>query len=238
MVAHQKIIRDQRAEEAAGENLFGNWWDSLDTSIKKCELREVNLRTARSIIEEYEYLGTMPNAPIKAFGIYWEGNLGGVIIFGAVSPPSVASSLLPESLSSKAVQLSRGACVHWAHPHSASKLIGYGLKQMSKEGWKLVVAYADPDADEIGTVYQATNWLYCGLTSEESDYFYPDGKRFVGHMKTGFMKTEEGKNLKKGKRTRKHRYVYLLGSKSDRRILRKELKWPVLNHYEKRKESE
>lgn len=219
MKAHQRIIREQKAIDNDG-GLFGSWWSELDLSIARAEVRETTLRTAASIIEEYEYLGTMPNAPMKAYGIFWEGNCGGVIVFGAISPPSVAESVAPKELSEKVIQLSRGACVHWAHSHSASKLIAFGLREIEKLGWRIVIAYSDPDAGEIGTVYQATNWMYCGLTAKRPDYLRPDGTRWVGHMKQGVAST-----LKTVDRTRKGRYVYILGSKTERRHIRKQLLW-------------
>jgi hypothetical protein len=35
---------------------------------------------------------------------------------------------------------------------------------MTKKGYNVFVAYSDPAANEVGTVYQASNWLYCGMT--------------------------------------------------------------------------
>ena len=40
----------------------------------------------------------------------------------------------------------------------------------------IFVAYADSDAGEIGTVYQACNWLYCGKTSGTTMYRDATGK--------------------------------------------------------------
>lgn len=222
MKAHQRIIRERKASERGSDGLFGAWWDGIDVDINKATLREVSLRTAAKIITEYEYLGTMPNAPIKAYAIIWEKSVGGVIVFGAVSPPSVARSVVSEAWSDKVIQLARGACVNWAHPHAASKLIGFGLKEIAKIGYRIAIAYADPDAGEIGTVYQATNWLYCGLTAKRPDYLRPDGSRWMGHMKAGVAAT-----LEKTDRTRKGRYVYILGSHKERKLIRQDLRWPV-----------
>lgn len=220
MKAHQRIVRELKEKTSAGENLFGSWWESINTDIKNAELKETDLSTAAQVIKEYEYLGTMPNAPIKAYGIFFEGNIGGVIVFGAVSPPSVSRSVINNKYSSKVIQLARGACVHWAHPHSASKLISFGLSEIQKCGYKIAIAYADPDAGEIGTVYQATNWIYCGLTAKRPDYLRPDGSRWMGHMRAG-----DAKHLKKTDRTRKGRYVYLMGTRKEKMELLKSLLW-------------
>jgi hypothetical protein len=224
MKSHQRIIRENKAKTDSLDNLFGSWWEGLDLDISTAECKEISLRTAAGIIKEYEYLGTMPNAPLRSYGIYFDGACGGAVIYGAISPPSVARSVCPD-YSDKVIQLSRGACVHWAHPHSASKLISYSLHEIKKLGWKIVVAYADPDAGEIGTVYQATNWFFCGVTAKRPDYLLPNGKRFMGHMKKG-----EAALLKKTARTRKGRYVYVLGSRKEKRMIMKSLKWPIENY--------
>jgi hypothetical protein len=221
------MIREQQAEAGGRWELLGEWWAAKNVDIEQAELCEVSLRDAAVIIKQYEYLGTMPNAPVAAFGIRWGGDLAGVIVFGMPSPPNVARSVVDPTKAGKVIQLSRGACVHWAHPHSASKLIAYGLREMGLRGWGFAIAYADPDAGEIGTVYQATNWLYCGLTASRPDYFDASGKRMVGH----FRPTAD---MTRGPRTRKHRYVALLGDKRQRRINRKFLRWPVLDQYPKR----
>ncbi len=217
--AHQRIIREQKASLNGEDGLFGAWWKSIDTDISKAELRETTLRTAASIIKEYEYLGTMPNAPMKAYGIFWHGACGGVVVYGAVSPPSVAESVIGSPWTDKVIQLGRGACVHWAHPHAASKLIAFSLREIAKHGWRIVIAFSDPDAGEIGTVYQASNWIYFGLTAKRPDYFC-NGIRWVGHMKKG-----DAAILEKGERTRKGRYIYVLGSKSEQKVIKRELNW-------------
>lgn len=211
-------------EESVG-GLFGSWWESIDRDITKAECRIVSHEQARLVIEKYEWLGTYANAPLFAYGIYFEDHLGGVVVYGAPSPPIVARSVAGPENASSVVQLARGACVHWAHPHSASKLIAASLRHAQSLGYRYAIAFSDPDAGEIGTVYQATNWLYCGKTEKRPDYFDQSGKRMVGHFKVD--------GLTKGKRTRKRRYVFLMGTRAERRKAFRDLRWPVLP-YEKR----
>lgn len=49
---------------------------------------------------------------------------------------------------------------------STSKALSLSLKLLKKYNplLKLVVSYADCDQDHVGTIYQATNWIYEGLT--------------------------------------------------------------------------
>ena len=225
-VCHQKIIKDRSMVNDSVADLFGNWWDKLKVNIKEAECRNIDHTQARNIIEKYEYLGTYCNAPIFAHGIFYNDHLAGCVVFGAPSPPNLARSVIKDNF--KVIQLSRGACVHWSHKHSASKLIASGLNSAKEKGYDIVIAFSDPDAGEVGTVYQATNWLYCGLTAKRPDYFDCNGKRIVGHFKKGDVN-----KYTKGKRTQKHRYVFLLGSKKERKLLKQKLLWPV-SEYPKR----
>jgi len=226
--AHQRIIRESMEQREVSLNLFGGWWQDIDTDISKAVLCQVSIRTATQIIKKYEYLGTMCNAPMYAYGIRWEGELAGVVVYGAPSPPIVAMSVIGKELSDKVIQLGRGACVHWAHPHAGSKLIAYSLREIEQLGYRVVVAFTDPDAGEIGTLYQATNWLYCGLTAIRPDYIDTHGRRVMGHFRKG-----EVQNLTRAPRTRKGRYAYILGNKADRRYYTENLMWPV-EQYPKR----
>lgn len=199
---------------------------SLPVDIKSAEMYRVGFRLAASIILDYEYLGTMPSGFRRAYGIFWGGHCGGVIVLGSPNPMQIANSLFGGQWTEQVMQVHRGACVWWSHEHSASRLIGYAIRDLSRSGkWRAVVAFADPDAGEIGTVYQATNWLYCGMTEKRPDYFDNSGNRMVGHFKAD--------GLTRGERTRKRRYVIMLGDKRKKRESVSAMRWPVLP-YDKR----
>ena len=146
--------------------------------------------------------------------------------------------------------LVRGACVHWAHPHSASYLINRSCKLLAKEGKNIFIAYSDVDAGEIGTVYQASNWFYCGMTSGGRLIVAPDGtvrdERTIGHSvrdrcrklkPTGFFRKPtraecRDELLRAGHtfipRTSKHRYVGIYGEPQIKQTLIDALRWGVL----------
>jgi len=216
---HQRIIRETKERDAAAENLFGAWWGEIDTDIGRAKVMEISLSAARSLILEYEYLGTMSNGSKLAYGIFWEGSLAGCVIYGAVSPPSVIKSIFPRDNDIKVIQLSRGACVHWAHKHSASKLISFSLRQVRQKGFDAVVAYSDPRAGEIGTVYQASNWIYCGLTAMRHNHLDAGGNVIMGPV--GKVKPW----MVRQPRPRKARYIYLLGKGRRKKKLLAALAW-------------
>ena len=71
MKAHQRIVRENIAKKEATSNLFGAYWQDIDVDISKAELCQISLSTASVIIKKYEYLGTMCNAAMFAYGIRW-----------------------------------------------------------------------------------------------------------------------------------------------------------------------
>ena len=64
----------------------------------------------------------MPAVTRYCFGIFFDGELGGAVVYG----PEYGANLGMwdrYGYSGKIIGLLRDACTHWAHPHSASKLI-------------------------------------------------------------------------------------------------------------------
>jgi hypothetical protein len=47
---------------------------------------------------------------------------------------------------------------------------------MTKKGYNIFVAYADPQANERGTIYQSLGWAFCGFTNPTEKFRRPDGK--------------------------------------------------------------
>lgn len=223
MKAWQRQIREQKAIEPPPLVLFQSRPEVV--AIEDAELRPVDYATASSIITEYEWLGNMSSNFVRAYGIFWDGECGGVVVYGStVNNKNFAKSTCGIEYADRIIQLQRGACVHWAHKHAASRLIAYSLREEEKRGTRIVVAFSDPAAGEIGTVYQATNWLYCGLTVKRPDYETSSGTRMTGP----FGAVTEA--LVRTERRRKHRYCYLLGNPWERKKLRGLLKWPVLDY--------
>ena len=103
-----------------------------------------------------------------------------------------------------------------------------------------IISYSDPQQGHVGTIYQATNWLYQGNKIRPSDSWLfkweEDGK--WQHPRTIFpyygtndiekISTLVEKDFWIKKELRKHRYVYLLGSKKQKRKILKNLKHPIL----------
>ena len=49
MKAHQRIIREQKAKEIS-QDLYGKYWENINLDIKNSEIKEIDYKTAKSII--------------------------------------------------------------------------------------------------------------------------------------------------------------------------------------------
>lgn len=52
--------------------------------------------------------------------------------------------------------------------HPTSRALAYSLKMLRRQspGLRLIVSYADTKEGHLGTIYQATNWLYLGASTQ------------------------------------------------------------------------
>ena len=149
-IAHQKIIRDKKAETDKS-NLFGEYWNNLDLDLKKAVVKEIDLHSAAKMIIEYEWLGCMPAVNFYDFGIFFDGVCGGVVVYGQEYIENLGR-WDKYDYTGKIILLSRGVCIHWTPINTASKLIMSSIKMLPKK-YKVITCTTDHLAGEIGTIY-------------------------------------------------------------------------------------
>ena len=237
--AYQRLIRERMAEQPEPDIAEKR---RLAADFENAVVREISYDEAKNLILANEWLGNMGITEF-AFGLFFGRHLAGTVCFGRTAG---ASSICGPDHEGKVVTLCRGACVHWAHPHSASFLISAACREMTKKGCHVFIAYSDPEAGEVGTVYQANNFLYCGMTRPKKRFRTPEGKIYDGRKIQCLTRDRTGGSLRY-KRTRadqkkllieqgcefldgtpKHRYVGIYGDRRMKRLLRRALKWEVL----------
>jgi hypothetical protein len=237
MKAHQRIIREQRAADDADSDMFGRWWQGIDVDIRRADVRLVSYETAKAIIEKYEWLECMPAVVWYSYGIFFDGCCAGVVCYGPEYSENLGkvaretgrkcADWSKYGFEGKLILLSRGACTHWAHPHSASKLIRESMSLLPPQ-YEVVTATCDPAAGEIGTIYQACGFEYVGSMRDnrdtvksrfmDRDAWLIDGKivgsrsirQRCGSTKAGDI-AKVFPNAKKIKQHSKHRYFAFRG---------------------------
>ena len=114
-------------------------------------------------IKRYEWLGTVGSYPTHWFCARYKGILGGVVIMGM---PNAFSKLMGENTKDIERLIARGASASWCPKNLATKFLSWCLKWMvNNTQYRLFTCYSDPQAKEIGTIYQALNFYYLGQGS-------------------------------------------------------------------------
>lgn len=131
-------------------------------------------RKIKEFIERHEWLGKLPNRPTHRFVARLKANgvIAGAIIMAV---PNAFSHILGKENINKEKLISRGACISWSPKNLGSWLIMKSIKWMVKNTeFRVFSAYSDPEAKELGTVYQACNFIYLGQKSGTvKQYFDP-----------------------------------------------------------------
>jgi hypothetical protein len=199
----------------------------------RCETRLINYETAARMVETYHYAHRVPSI-VSCMGMYVDNILGGVITYG-IPPNRNMLACCGKEYIPHALELNRLFIYDWCGRNSESWFIAKSFYLLPTR-YFILISYADTEHDHLGYIYQATNWLYTGVSQQSGgpQDIIVDGKKYhskgFGNKYSGGQKAarELGLRVIAKKRSIKHRYVYLLGSKSQKKKLRKALKWPVL----------
>lgn len=240
---HQRIVREMMAEQP--DPLLSEK-KAFAADFRNATVREISLADARNLVVASEWLGNLGSSEF-AFGLFFGEYLAGVVCFGSTAGTKVKSSVCGSEHAEKVITLTRGCCLHWSHAHSGSFLVSAACREMTKKGYHVVIAYADPQANERGTIFRACNFLYCGTSGPTEKFRRPDGK--VYDARNVHLLTRDRRFGKlRYKRTRaeqkqlliaegceffkddqcKHRFVGIFGDRRIKRILRAALRWEVL----------
>ena len=184
------------------------------------------------MIERHHYLHSLPGGSKLAFGVFVGGSLLGAITFG-VGPFNVPS-LVAGATSDDCLTLTRLWLSDELPSNSESRTIGILLRSLRKHTpVRFLLSYADPSQDHLGTIYQASNWLYTGLSEATPLYDIGDGKprhsrslshAYGSHSIAHFRR--HGVPVRLVSQEPKHRYIYFLDPSWRERLLVPVLAYP------------
>lgn len=201
----------------------------------RCEARLINYETAARMVETYHYAHRVPSIKI-ALGLFIDSILSGCICYGTPAIANQRRGVCGEKFILNMLELNRLYVHDYAGKNCESWLIGQSFKYLQDNtNYFILLSYADEGQGHYGYVYQATNWLYTGKVIESNVGAIINGVEYHNQSINDWLGTRSVKKIKDVdpdaviiKGTPKHRYVYFLGSKSQRKKSRKVLKWPVL----------
>ena len=204
----------------------------LDAIVKDLNIAPISQIDAKEILIPNHYLHSFPGGTKLSFGVYLDARLLGALTFGV--GPYLGYKLVKDASPDDVVTLTRLWLSDGLPKNSESHVIGIVLRSLRKEtSLKFVLAYSDPAAGHVGTIYQATNWLYTGLSSATPLYDIGDGiprhSRSLAHQLGSHSiryLTYRGIVVKTVPQMAKHRYIYFLDDSWRTRLLVPVLPYP------------
>lgn len=168
-----------------------------------------------------------------AFGLFnQENELIGCCTFGL--PCRMMNDgycIFNNQYSVKTMELNRLVVNENLDKNALSYFVSQCLKQLPRP--MCIVSYADENFGHHGYIYQATNWIYTGISKSESTYFDINTNKQV-HPRT-IVSTYGSRNINSlpdniivGKELGgKHRYFMFIGTKSEIKNMKKHFKYTI-----------
>jgi hypothetical protein len=182
-------------------------------ALQEFTIQKIDQRSAEMFVSQYHYAGGMGNAGI-CYGLFSCGCLIGVIVFHTPISENVRKSVYGDSRKDEVSELHRMAIHPDAPQNTATYFISRALDALKEHRpqYTAILSFADTTEGHDGTVYQAANADYTGMTAPTT--FYEDS--------TGRLRAprQDGTNITHAEATRrdwtpvkrkaKHRYVFWL----------------------------
>lgn len=193
-------------------------------------IKPITYQEAMEIVVEHHYLHR--KAPCsKAFGLIDKDNkIKGVIVYGVPPSSTLLKGICGDTEKSNVYELTRLWVNDDVPRNGESYLIGNTIKLLDKE---IIVSFSEIKQGHRGIVYQASNFIYCGLSSKFKDPKVK-GLEHQHHATYAHGLTNKEVEAKFGienvyyvDRPRKHRYIYFNASTKRKKELLSKLRYKV-----------
>jgi len=153
-----------------------------------------------------------------SFGYFENDILKAVCTFGKPASNSLCIGICGKEYSDKVYELNR-LCVDGEINIKLSQFVSWCLNELKSKDL-IIVSYADTQMNHNGYIYQATNWLYTGMTKARTDKYVEGGKHSRHY-------DNENQNGLRKYRSSKHRYVFFATTKNKKRYYLKKLNYQI-----------
>jgi hypothetical protein len=171
-----------------------------------------------------------------AYGLFnHDKELIGVATFGTPASAPLRRGLCGDYYSANVLELNR-VCLKHNRKNEASFLVSRALKLL--EGNRIIVSFSDIKQGHLGIIYQACNFLYCGLSAKRTDWKVRGKEHLHGQTiadefrgvanRAQAMRDKYGDDFYLEPRSRKHRYVMIKGSRGFVAQATRALKYQIL----------
>lgn len=139
------------------------------------ELRKATPKAVKYACLHFHYSKSVPSVSY-GYNVYQDGEWCGVILYGLGATPNIASPF--GMIQGEVLELVRVALN--GKQNATSECVAASLRKLHEDApqIKIVVSFADEDQSHVGTIYQATNWIYLGRHGEgDRSAFIINGKK-------------------------------------------------------------
>ena len=189
------------------------------------EVKRIPCKLAKEYITKNHYSHGCSNAPSPCYGLYDNEELIGCPMFATPCSENVRASVFGVERKDNVTELHRLHILDGTPKNTESYFISRCLKLLRKDKPNIhgVISFSDLTEGHTGIVYKATNAYRIGHTGKSTFYLDETGRlrhpRQCGVTITKEMAAELG--WQRVKREAKNRYVFIIGSKSEKRYFEK-----------------
>ena len=136
---------------------------------------QIDSTIARAVVKNFHYSKKAVNNSILHLGVFNKKSkkLEGVLQYGyPLNPKTTPQKYVNDSSMYDMLELNRMAMFDTAPKFSESQAIGLSIKYLKRyePNIKWLLSFSDGKEGNVGTIYQATNWLYLGYQRSISFY--------------------------------------------------------------------
>ena len=171
------------------------------------------------LVSDVHYANRWPSVT-HIFGLYLDDKLQGVVTFGTPSSSPLRTGLAGPEYAKNVLELNRLVLYH-NRKNEASRLISGALRLLRLRGNFVVISFADTEQGHVGTIYQACNFGYYGLSEKRTDWKVKGLEHIHGQTiadefrgkpnRSKLMRDKYGDDFYLKERPRKHRYIIAIG---------------------------
>lgn len=176
------------------------------------ELRKATPKAVKYACMNFHYAKSVP-AVKYSYNVYNDGEWCGCILYSSGANNHIGNEFCLAQ--GEILELVRVALN--GKQTCTSECVAMSLRQLHKDApqVKAIVSYADTEQNHIGTIYQATNWLYLGIAKRNAR-FIANGKKVhkrsinsKGYIASlDWLKQNVDPNIKEEIDKPKHKYLF------------------------------
>jgi len=186
----------------------------MELELSEMEVDDVGYNRGREFIKQNHYTKTVGSACIL-HGLFLSeyDELVGCIAYHSPISENVRKSVFGEDMKDFVIELQRLVTLDECPKNTESYFISRSLNKLKAEtNYNAVISFADSTEGHVGKVYQASNFIYTGMTEKKKFYRKPNGELKAPRISSENISEKEAieRGWKVEKRESKYKYIFLL----------------------------